>query len=47
MLFQVREERPFDSVTADKLLNDAQEELKALRSREAAVATRLREVVSK
>jgi hypothetical protein len=47
MLFQAREERRFDSTAADSLLNDAQEKLKTLRSREAAVAARLWEVVSK
>lgn len=47
MLFQAREERRFDSTAADNLLNDAREKLKTLRSREAAVAARLCEVVSK
>ena len=46
MLFQAREERRFDSSAADHLLNDAREKLKTLRSREAAVAARLLEVVS-
>ena len=46
MLFQAREERRFDPNAADRLLNEAQATIKGLRSREAAVAARLLEIVS-
>lgn len=46
MLFQAREERRFDPIAADRLLNEAHETVKDLRPREAAVAARLLEIVS-
>jgi Flp pilus assembly protein TadD len=46
MLFQAREERRFDANAADNLLSEAGKKIKLLRSREAAVAARLREIVS-
>jgi Flp pilus assembly protein TadD len=46
MLFQAREERRFDASAADHLLSEAQKKIGQLRSREAAVAARLLEVVS-
>ncbi len=46
MLFQAREERRFDVNAADNLLTEARKKIELLRAREAAVATRLLEIVS-